>query len=174
MFRLSPVAWHYILLQTDITNCFMSYRTVGNLSAVTLVSVVKYNCLGLFKWLREVELFILLCFYFRWRLCLKQFCLFRLFHDFSLILFHFFFWGSWQGQELTSDFYIVTNPWCSIRDTLDSNRFHLRGKWASPLMLFRSHASMTPKSNSMFVDRMNLIWDCVLIWMRKRGALTKK
>lgn len=56
MFRLSPVAWHYIWLQADITNCFMSYRTVGNLSAVTLVSVVKYNCLGFFQWLREVEL----------------------------------------------------------------------------------------------------------------------
>lgn len=161
MFRLSPVAWHYIWLQTDITNCFMSYRTVGNLSAVTLVSVVKYNCLGLFKWPCEVELFILLCFYFKWRLCLKRFCLFRLFHDFSFF-FHFFFsFFEEVDRELTSDFYIIiTNPWCSIRDTLDSNRFHSRGKWPSPLMLFRSHSSVTHESNSMFVDQMNLIRDC--------------
>lgn len=151
MFRLSPVAWHYIWLQTDITNCFMSYRTVGNLSAVTLVSVVKYNCLGLFQWLCEVELSSCRIFSLFQMEAVQKAIL-----SFEIISFFFFlfFFEEVTGRELASDFHLFV-------------MFHSRHATQLKQTPLGHILDLTllvgfwnPKANCVFVIRMNLTWAC--------------
>lgn len=151
MFRLSPVAWHYIWLQTDITNCFMSYRTVGNLSAVTLVSVVKYNCLGLFQWL------------WGWVVILSYLFIIpnggfaesdSVFWDYFFFFSLSFFFEEVTGRELASDFYLFV-------------MFHSRHATQLKQTPLGHILDLTllvgfwdPKANCVFVIRMNLTWAC--------------